>query len=125
MRDAASASAGGLGTFRWWLRVRQAAHRAGGNAAIHEQRLTGYVAAGFRGQEYDRRVQVVRCAGALEGNAVAEVFDPCGVLIERLVLFCAEPSGREAVDGDAVASPVVGEAHGELADAAAARAIGG
>jgi len=35
----------------------------------------------------------------------------------------AEPSGREAVHGDAVFAPIVGEAHGELANSAAACAV--
>ena len=53
-----------------------------------------------------------------------EIFDPLLVFVHDLVLLGAKPAGGETVDGDAVLAPIVGEAHGELADAAAAGAVG-
>ncbi len=109
------------------LRLRlcgQGAHGAGGDAAVDEQGLAGDVAAGFRGEEDDGAVEVVGGAGAAERDAFDERADPGLVFVEDLVLRGFEPSGGEAVDGDAVRAPVVGEAHGELADAAAAGAVG-
>ncbi len=46
------------------------------------------------------------------------------VFVHHGVLRRLEPAGGEAIDGDAVFAPVVGEAHGELANAAAAGAVG-
>ena len=63
-------------------------------------------------------------AGAFDGDAVGDVGDPFLVVVHDFVLVGAEPAGGEAIDGDAVFAPVVGEAHGELADAAAAGAVG-
>src|SRR5580698_2908868 len=63
-------------------------------------------------------------AGAFYGDAVGDVGDPFGVVVHDFVLVGAEPAGSQAIYGDAVFAPVVGEAHGELADAAAAGAVG-
>src|SRR5258707_12803366 len=63
-------------------------------------------------------------AGALNGNAFAKIVDPLLIFVESFVLLGVEPAGRETIYGDAVLAPVVGEAHGELAIAAATGAIG-
>jgi len=66
----------------------------------------------------------VGLARALYRDAVGDVVDPLLVFVHHFVLVGAEPPWCEAIYGDAMLAPVVGEAHGELADAAAARAIG-
>src|ERR1035441_8606007 len=70
----------------------QCAQRAGGDAAIDEQSLAGDVGAGVGGQEDDRAFEVLRLAGALERDAVGEVFDPFLVFIHDSILPGLEPS---------------------------------
>jgi hypothetical protein len=65
----------------------------------------------------------VHIAGSLHGNAVDEILHPRLVFIKDLILRGAKPAGREAVDGDAVRPPVIGKAHGKLANAAAAGTV--
>lgn len=87
--------------------------------------MPGDVLAGLGGEENYRAVEIVRLAWALERNTLAEIFHPLFVFVENLVLLGAEPTGSEAVDGDPVRTPVIGEAHCELANAAAACAVRG
>src|SRR5580693_9254203 len=42
------------------------------------------------------------------------------MFIKHLILFGAKPPGRQAIYGDAVMAPVIGEAHCQLANAATA-----
>lgn len=86
--------------------------------------MAGDVAAGFGGEEDYGSVEVVRLAGAFYGDAVDEVVDPFLAFVHHFILVGAKPAGGEAVDGDAVAAPVVGEGHGELADASSAGTVG-
>ena len=65
----------------------------------------------------------MRLARALEGDTVAEIFHPLPIFVHDRVLGGFEPARREAIHGDAVDSPIVGEAHGELANSAAACAV--
>src|SRR5580693_1953063 len=109
----------GLGLF-----VGEGAGGVDGDAAVYEQGLAGHVAGGFAGEKDDGAVEVVGLAGAFDGDAVGDVRDPFLVVVHDFVLIGAEPAGGEAVDGDAVFAPVVGEAHGELADSPAAGAVG-
>ena len=51
-------------------RLGQRARCPGRDATIHEQRLAGYVAAGLRGQENNRRIQIFR----IDGTFVKEAF---------------------------------------------------
>src|SRR5271170_721806 len=96
---------------------------AGGYAAIYKQRLARDVAAGFGCEKDNSAIQIMRLAMAFERYAVHEVLDPLAVFIQNLVLLSLEPSGSEAIYGDAVFAPVIREAHGQLLDAAATRAI--
>ena len=98
--------------------------RSGGDASIYQQRLPSDVAARLRCEKDDGPVEIVRLPRALHRDALGEVINPRGVLVERLVLRCLEPARREAVDCDSVFTPVVGQAHSELADAAAACSVG-
>src|ERR1700761_843037 len=63
-------------------------------------------------------------ARALHRNAIDKVVDPLLIFVKDLVLRSAKPARRKAVNGDAVRAPVIGQAHGQLAYAAAARSIG-
>ena len=101
----------------------EGAHGAGGDAAVDEESLAGDVAAGFGSEKDDGAVEVVWFAGTLDGNAFSEIFDPFGVFVHDFILFGAEPAGGQAIDGDAVLAPIVGETHGELANAAATGAV--
>src|SRR5580704_1550551 len=109
----------GLGLF-----VGEGAGGVDGDAAVDEEGLAGDVAGGFAGEEDDGAVEVVGLAGALHWDAVGDVGNPFLVVVHDFVLVGAEPAGRQAIHGDAVLAPVVGEAHGELTDAAAAGAVG-
>src|ERR1700728_1725938 len=97
---------------------------AGRDAAIDQQSLAGDIPAGFRGEKDDRAIQVVHVTGTLHRNAIDEVVDPLLILVKHLVLRGAKPSRREAVDGNAARTPVIGETHGELAHATTAGAVG-
>src|SRR5215472_16282464 len=94
------------------------------NAAVHKQGLSRDIAARLRSQKYHRAVEIVRLPGALDWNPVADVLDPLLVFIEGLVLFGRKPAGRQAIDRYSIPAPIVCEAHGQLADAAAACAVG-
>src|ERR1700722_5060399 len=115
---------GRIACVRAGFRFGEGAGGVDGAGAVDEQGLTRYVAGGFGGQEDYGAIEVMGLAGAFYGDAVGDVGDPFGVVVHDFVLVGAEPAGGEAVYGDAVFAPVVGEAHGELADAAAAGAIG-
>src|SRR5580693_9056402 len=108
----------GLGLF-----VGEGAGGVDGDAAVYEQGLAGDVAGGFAGQEDDGAVEVVGLAGAFYGDAVGDVGDPFVIVVHDFVLVGAEPTWGQAIYGDAVFAPVVGQAHGQLADAAAAGAV--
>src|ERR1019366_8755115 len=103
--------------------LRQGTRCAGRDAAVHQQGLAGDVGAGVGCQEHYRAIQILRLAGTLERDAVAEVFDPFVVLVHDGVLLGLEPAWSQAIHGDAVGAPIVGESHGELLDAAPAGAI--
>src|ERR1051326_6106553 len=98
--------------------ARQSSGGAGGDAAVDEEGLAGDVGAGVGGEENRRAFEVGWLAGAFEGDAAAEVLKPFFIFVHDGVLGGFEPAGGEAVDGDAVRAPIVGEAHGELFDAA-------
>ena len=74
-----------------------------------------HVAAGFRRKKHDGGIQILRLAGALERNAIAEVFDPLFVFVQDFILVGAKPSRRKTVHRDAMLAPIVGKAHGQLA----------
>src|SRR5580658_3731776 len=82
------------------------AHRSGGNAAVDKHCLAGNVLAGLRCKKDHCAVQILRSAGTLERNAVHQILDPLLVFVEHCILGRFEPSGREAVDGDAMFAPV-------------------
>src|SRR5579862_2514049 len=106
------------------LRFRdESAHGSRRNAAVDQQSLAGHVAARLGSEENNSRFQVLGLAWPLHGNPIREIFDPFAVLVENLVLVGPKPSRRQTVDGHAIGTPVVGEAHGELADAAPAGAV--
>src|SRR5258708_38502267 len=90
----------------------EGAHGAGGDAAVDEESLAGDVAAGFGGEEDDGAVEIVRFAGTFDWNAFAEIFDPLGVFVHDFILFGAEPTGSEGIDGYAGVAPIVGESSG-------------
>src|SRR5258708_8492565 len=90
---------------------------------MHHQGLRGDVTALFESKKPYRSVEIIGPPGPLEGNAVLQVFPPLRIFIHYFVLLGAKPSRRQAIDGDAVAAPVGGEAHRQLADSAAAGAI--
>src|SRR5437763_8084452 len=101
----------------------QGAGGAGGNAAVDEQSLSGDVAAGFGGKEHYRSIQVFRLPRTFERDPVAKILHPFFVFVEHFVLFSAKPARREAVHRDPVLAPVIGEAHGQLPNASAARSV--
>src|SRR5262245_11548334 len=96
---------------------RQGSGGAGGNAAVDQKGLAGDVGAGVGGEEDNGAFEVGRLAGAFERDAVAEIFDPFFIFVHDGVLGGLEPSGGEAVYGDAVRAPIVSETHRELFDA--------
>src|SRR5881628_254745 len=97
--------------------------RAGGNAAIYQQCLTGNVSAGIRSQEDDGALKILWLARALEWNAIAKILDPFLILIHDGILGRLEPAGRKAVHCNAVNPPIIGQTHGELLDTASTRTI--
>src|SRR5262249_39126905 len=71
----------------------------------------------------DGGFEILRLARALDGNTLRKIVHPLRILIQHSVLFGAKPAGSETVHCDSVLAPIVGKAHGELADTAAACAI--
>ena len=63
-------------------------------------------------------------ARTFQRNAVAEILDPLSIFVQHFVLVGTKPSRGETIHGDSMFAPVVCKAHGQLPDAAAARAIG-
>ena len=61
--------------------------------------------------------------GRRTGMRSTRVRHPFRIVVHHLVLIGLEPARRQAVHGDAVRPPVVGQAHRQLPDAAAARAV--
>src|SRR5882757_4136445 len=110
-----------MAAFTWFR--NGGAGSAGRDAAIHQQRLAGDVAAGFRGEKDDSAIEIVDVARPLHRNAIDQIVDPLLIFVKDLILGSAKPPWREAVDGDAVRPPIIGKAHGELAHTAAAGAI--
>src|SRR5260370_42045607 len=55
-----------------------------------------HVAAGFRRKKHDGGIQILRLAGALERDAIAEVFDPLFVFVPDFIFVAAKPSRRKA-----------------------------
>lgn len=97
---------------------------AGRDAAIDEERLAGYVTAGFGSEKDDGSVKIVGPPWPLHGNAIREVLHPRRILVHNLVLPGAKPAGSEAVDGNPVFPPVVGQTHGQLPGSTATGAVG-
>src|SRR2546426_11086124 len=89
-------------------------------ARIYKQSLPRHIPAGFRGEENDGRVQVLRLPRSFNRNSIAKIIDPFLIFVKYVVLFRAKPSRREAIHGDAVLAPIVGQAHRQLPDAAPA-----
>src|SRR5206468_12409504 len=79
---------------------------------------------GFRSEKNDGRVQVLRLPRSFDRNPIAEIIDPFLVFVKHLILFRAKPSRREAIHGDVVLAPIVGETHRQLPDAATAGPVG-
>ena len=107
-----------------WGRIYSRPRGTGRDPPVDENRLTGYVLARVGRQKDDRTVEVVGLPGSFERYAVDQVFHPLAALVELPGLLCFKPPGGEAVHRDAVPAPFVREAHGELFDPAAARAVG-
>src|SRR5688572_13667909 len=106
-----------------WRSPRQGTEGSGRHTAVDEQRLTGDVFAGVRGQEHDRPFEIARPAGTPDWNAIDQRGHPVRVVVHHLVLIGPEPPRRETVHGEAVRPPVRRQAHRQLPDAAPARAV--
>src|SRR5256885_7211921 len=104
--------------------LRQRACRTSRNSPIHQERLAGDVGAGVRSEENDRAFEICGLARSLERNALAKIRYPFLVLVHDRILSRLEPTRREAIHGDAMRPPIIGETHRELFDAPAAGAVG-
>src|ERR1017187_10482588 len=67
----------------------------GRDSAVHPQRLPGNIAAGFRSQEHDCPIQIVRLPGTLHRNAIDQIINPLLIFVENLGLLGADPAWRQ------------------------------
>lgn len=84
-----------------------------------------HVRAGLAGQEQGRALEVVGRAPAARGDPFGDTPQPLGVVEQGLVHVGGDVPGRDAVDRDAPARPLVGERLGHLRDAALGGGVGG
>ena len=103
--------------------MHQSADRSGGDAAIDEKSLPGDVDAGLGREKNDSAIEIVGLAWTFHRDAIGEVVHPLLIFVQNFVLLGAKPTRRQAIYGNAVFAPVVGQAHRQLADAAAARSV--
>src|SRR5579884_3927855 len=101
----------------------ECAHRSGGNSAIHQQGLTGHVAARLGCKKNDGAVEVGGLSWPFHRNSFANVFHPLLVFVHHFILLGAKPPGSKAIHSDSMFAPVICQAHGELANSASARAV--
>src|ERR1700731_546124 len=69
----------------------------GGDTAVYQQRLPGYIPAGFRREKDHRGVEVAKLAGPFDGDSVAEIFDPFFIVVQHSVLPRENPARTKPI----------------------------
>lgn len=94
-------------------------------AAVDNEHMAADVCAGSTGQVHGRTFKVLGRAPAAGGDAGADAGEALRVAEQGRVHLRLNIAGRDGVDGDALAGPLVGEALGDLADGALGGGVGG